>query len=179
MKSVASQLCQVGIKSCQPDAAHQRQRDVLSPYHFRLCVSLQAVAGMHSRKVAWLDGKPNNILCHEDPDTGCLQITVCDFDASMWIRRGPLLRVSKIAVRGTEDFSSPELLTGIQLYEECEALEELDGHTRDVVAADAWSVGAILFNAATGMTTAQSYIHAVGNRLIVHLLVLVHVGAQN
>lgn len=73
-------------------------------------------------------------------------------------------------MRGTEDFSSPELLTGIQLYEECEALEELDGHTRDVVAADAWSVGAILFNAATGMTTAQSYIHAVGNRLIVHLL---------
>lgn len=72
---------------------------------------------------------------------------------------GPLLRVSKIAVRGTEDFSSPELLTGIKLYEECESLEELDGHTRDVVAADAWSVGAILFNAATGMTRALTKLH--------------------
>lgn len=43
---------------------------------------------MHGRKVAWLDGKPDNILCCDDPVTGHLQITVCDFDASMWMRRG-------------------------------------------------------------------------------------------
>ena len=66
---------------------------------------------------------------------------------------GSVLRVSKIGVRGTEDFASPELLTGIKLYEDCESMEELEGHTRDVVAADAWSIGGILFNAATGITT--------------------------
>lgn len=37
------------------------------------------------------------------------------------------------------------------MYEDCDSLEDLDGETRDVVAADAWSVGAILFNAATGI----------------------------
>lgn len=69
---------------------------------------------------------------------------------------GPLLRVSKIALRGTEDFSSPELLTGIKLYEDCEYLDELDGEVRDVVAADAWSIGAIIFNAATGVKSGVS-----------------------
>lgn len=64
---------------------------------------------------------------------------------------GPLLRVSKIAVRGTEDFSSPELLTGMKLYEDCEYLDDLGGEVRDVMAADAWSIGAIIFNAATGV----------------------------
>lgn len=64
--------------------------------------------------------------------------------------------MSKIALRGTEDFSSPELLTGMKLYEDCEYLNELDGAVRDVVAADAWSVGAIIFNAATGVKHALS-----------------------
>ena len=45
--------------------------------------------------------------------------------------------MSRIALRGTEDFSSPELLTGMKLYEDCEYLDELDGEVRDVVAADA------------------------------------------
>lgn len=68
--------------------------------------------------------------------------------------------MSKIAVRGTEDFSSPELLTGIKLYEDCKYLEDLDGEVRDVVAADVWSVGAIIFNAATGALTSLSHVDA-------------------
>ena len=63
---------------------------------------------------------------------------------------GPFLSLRQIAIRGTEDFTSPELLTGMQLYEDCEDDEVLEGEMRDVVAADAWSVGAIIYNAATG-----------------------------
>lgn len=66
---------------------------------------------------------------------------------------GPLLQASNIAIRGTEDFTSPELLIGMKLYEDCEYLDDLDGEVRDVVAADAWSIGAIIFHAATGSIT--------------------------
>ena len=63
---------------------------------------------------------------------------------------GPLLCVTDIGHRGTPEFSSPELLTGMLLYDKRKDDRNLQGEMRDVAAADVWSVGAIIYNAATG-----------------------------
>lgn len=58
--------------------------------------------------------------------------------------------MDEIGICGTPDFSSPELLTAVQLFADCDDLADLDEEVRNVVAADAWSVGAMIYNAATG-----------------------------
>ena len=64
---------------------------------------------------------------------------------------GPLLCVNQVGNSGhTPDFASPELLTCMKLADECEDWSELDGEMRDMVAADAWSVVATIYIAATG-----------------------------
>ena len=65
----------------------------------------------------------------------------------------------------TPDFASPELLTCVRLADECEDLGELDGEMRDMVAADAWSVGATIYYAATGQFVVPdvSACHLVGS----------------
>lgn len=48
------------------------------------------------------------------------------------------------------NFVAPEMVTAKQMCEDCQCLDELEGHTRNVVAADAWAVGALIFYVATG-----------------------------
>ena len=43
---------------------------------------------MHSRKVAWIDGKPDNVLCSGDVDSASMQITVCNFGSSATMVNG-------------------------------------------------------------------------------------------
>ena len=40
---------------------------------------LQALQGVHERQVAWLDGKPENVLCTGHGHSSSLRITICDF----------------------------------------------------------------------------------------------------
>ena len=37
---------------------------------------------MHERQVAWLDGKPENVLCTGHCHSSSLRITICDFGVS-------------------------------------------------------------------------------------------------
>ena len=63
---------------------------------------------------------------------------------------GPEICISTIGAEFLTDFVAPEMVTVSQLFDECENLEDLDGHTRNVVAADAWAVGATVYHAGTG-----------------------------
>lgn len=49
---------------------------------------MQAVAGMHSPQVAWIDGKPDNVLCSGDVNSATMQITACDFGSSVTLVNG-------------------------------------------------------------------------------------------
>lgn len=51
------------------------------------------------------------------------------------------------------DYVAPEMVTANQLYWACD--DTLDSQLRNVVAADAWAVGAIIFYAATGSELVQ------------------------
>ena len=48
--------------------------------------------GMHKRQVAWLDGKPNNVLCSGSLGSPSLRITLCDFAASYHFADGRIVR---------------------------------------------------------------------------------------
>ena len=43
---------------------------------------VQAVQGLHRRNIAWLDGKPDNVLCSGEIDSPGLRVTICDFGSS-------------------------------------------------------------------------------------------------
>lgn len=69
---------------------------------------------------------------------------------------GPEMCVSSIMEGFSTDFVAPEMVTASQLFDECAELEDLEGHMRNVIAADAWAVGATLYHAATGCTLVES-----------------------
>ena len=62
---------------------------------------------------------------------------------------GPNACISEVGEGFSIDFVAPEMVTANKQYWEYD-LEELEGQVRNVVAADAWAVGAILYYAATG-----------------------------
>ncbi len=53
---------------------------------------------MHERQVAWLDGKPQNVLCTNYEDSSSLQVTVCDFGASNVFECGNDIKLLPVAV---------------------------------------------------------------------------------
>ena len=48
-------------------------------HQYQICVVMQAVQGLHRRNIAWLDGKPDNVLCSGDVLSSALEVTICDF----------------------------------------------------------------------------------------------------
>lgn len=62
----------------------------------------------------------------------------------------PEVCINETGAAGTPDYLAPEMVTATQLFLGCEDLDDLDGHTRNLIAADAWAAGAIIFFAATG-----------------------------
>lgn len=165
---------------------------------------------MHERQVAWLDGKPENVLCTGHSHSSSLRITICDFGCGNQFGAGktrllskyrhellcefeqccqvlsgqqrnvpeacwctaclpatpnichrcalladPEVCIDEYGWGGTPDYLAPEMVIAAQLFQATEDLDDLNGNTRNVIAADAWAAGAVIFFAATGDTLAE------------------------
>uniref|UniRef100_A0A1B6F794 non-specific serine/threonine protein kinase n=1 Tax=Cuerna arida TaxID=1464854 RepID=A0A1B6F794_9HEMI len=89
---------------------------------------LEALVFLHSRNIAHLDLKPQNILLStEDPDT---EIKLCDFGISRIVQKG----VEVKEILGTPDYVAPEILN----YDPIS------------LQSDVWSVGVLAYVLLTG-----------------------------
>jgi serine/threonine protein kinase len=114
---IASEFCQRG------DLVDFIQ--ALGPVEDKLAISicykiLSGISFMHSRGIAHLDIKPDNILLTKD-----LEPKICDFGHSRKISELP-----QTFKYGTKKYASPEFYTGGKL---------------DAAKADVWSVGVMLY----------------------------------
>jgi serine/threonine protein kinase len=119
------------LAACAP---HAIDRLPLARWCHQLCV---AVGTLHANGIVHRDIKPENILLRSDTDT----LVLCDFGcAVMSNSRSP----SASHVVGSTVYLAPELMNAAR------------GSVRPSFAADAWAVGVVLLDVASGMLNSQN-----------------------
>jgi serine/threonine protein kinase len=119
------------LAACAP---HAIDRLPLARWCHQLCV---AVGTLHANGIVHRDIKPENILLRSDTDT----LVLCDFGcAVMSNSRSP----SASQVVGSTVYLAPELMNAAR------------GSVRPSFAADAWAVGVVLLDVASGMLNSQN-----------------------
>jgi serine/threonine protein kinase len=125
------------LAACSP---HAIDRLPLARWCHQLCV---AVGTLHANSIVHRDIKPENILLRSDNDT----LVLCDFGcAVMCNSRSP----SASQVVGSTVYLAPELMNAAR------------GSVRPSFAADAWAVGVVLLDVASGMLNSQNGTYKIG-----------------
>jgi serine/threonine protein kinase len=120
------------LAACAPEAIEQLP---LARWCHQLCI---AVDTLHTRSIVHRDIKPENILLRSDAD---MTLVLCDFGcAVVSSSRSP----SASQIVGSTVYLAPELMNAAR------------GSVRPSFAADAWAVGVVLLDVASGMLNSQN-----------------------
>ncbi|EDQ90168.1 uncharacterized protein MONBRDRAFT_16435, partial [Monosiga brevicollis MX1] len=103
------------------------RRDLLGPIYAQL---IDAVTYLHTKGIAHLDIKPENMLLNHDG-----RLKLCDFGLSVLSEDGPLY-----SCRGSTGYAAPE---NLKCHYAAVAKRAVQGY--DPLKADVWSCGVVLF----------------------------------
>jgi serine/threonine protein kinase len=112
----------------------------LARWCHQLCV---AVSTLHTRSIVHRDIKPENIMLRSDAD---MTLVLCDFGCAVMVNS---CSPSASHVVGSTVYLAPELINAAR------------GSVRPSFAADAWAVGVVLLDLATGMLHSKDGVHKV------------------
>ncbi|RKP06607.1 kinase-like domain-containing protein [Thamnocephalis sphaerospora] len=97
-------------------------------------ISVQLITALkYIHRLGWVHGdiKPDNIIVHDDAQTGEPRVTIIDFDASQQVGNDLKHRIG-----GTQGYESPE---------------EFSPNPLDQYKRDSWMLGATIYSAAVGL----------------------------